>query len=101
MITFLVMNLYILIPTRRLSLILQRLKRTKRIVNKVRTLDLNMDPFDYEARDFIDYQYNVDLDTFTPEEKVKFVDKENLKMLEKVNQLSEALNTVLEKIKSK
>lgn len=60
-----------------------------------------MDPFDYEARDFIDYQYNVDLETFTPEEKVKFVDKENLKMLEKVNQLSEALKTVLEKIKSK
>ena len=77
------------------------MRRKKRFANRNRSLDLDMDPFDYEGRDFIYHQYNTDIDTFTPEEKIQFVENENVKMLEKVNQLSEALKSVLDKIKTK
>ena len=66
----------------------------KRKFNAKMTIDDN-------GRDFINHQYNTDIDTFTIEEKWEFVNKENEKLVVKVNQLVEGLKAVMNKMKSK
>jgi N-acetylmuramic acid 6-phosphate (MurNAc-6-P) etherase len=59
------------------------------------------DPFDLPGREFINNKYNTDLNSMHPEERVSFMEQENAKIQSKVNDLTVALQTVIEKMKQK
>ena len=73
----------------------------RRNYNAKIVIDLDKDPFELDGRDFISHQYNVDIGTYTIEEKISFVNSENQKLMIKVDQLAEGLKTVISKMNLK
>lgn len=79
----------------------RRINKRRRIVNKNHSMDLNSDPFELPARDYIYHQYNVDMNTMNTDDKFMFMDSENEKLTQKVEALAQGLSALIEKMQSK
>jgi hypothetical protein len=76
-------------------------KRKRRIANKNHSMDFGADVFSLPSRDYVQHQYNTDLNDMHDDEKIDFIEKENKKLMDKVYALSEGLKGVLQKMKEK